>query len=436
MSEWFLTVDNDVLTYNGYGLIVSDRVPYIDIKCPAGFDPEEEGCGKSYGTWSIVSVGENVWRFSCKYSIWHDLFYNNRDPRQGDFRASDGAFQCVGSGNTDLVVYMDGLFRACSGLTSCVTIDTSSCINLSAMFSECSNLTAVPYLNTERNLDFNCFVNDCRSLTSVDPGIVTTNGRSFWQMYQNCTSIVTIPTIDLRNANDTYWSEFSERPGNDRMFHDCVNLKNVHLIGGSGVSYFGAMFLGCDDTDLEITWDDCYLPLVTGNEIDYYNGTNVPMFSDSYTRPFKSISSMSFPNLARNFSNHFPRARKYGNIIMPRVDFTDNDTALPLLIIPQTCTEIGTFDFSNAVASTYTFVASFEGCSAMTKFPDIRFPSTTGLDYQRTFADMPNVGAGAYNMYLTLSANNPSSTYHTFYNCGTNTLAGQADLARIPNSWK
>lgn len=446
MSNWYLAKDGDVLKHNNKGLTVSDRIPYIDIQCPAGFNPQTEGCGKSYGSWTQINVSDNVWRFECKYSKWHDLFYNNRSSNLGDFRSTDGEFACVGSGNTDLIIYMDGLFRNCTGLVSCTTIDTSNCVNLSAMFAECSSLTAVPYLDTRQNLDFNNFVVNCTSLVSINEDIDTSNGRCFWWMCYGCNLLETVPTIDLRNATDTWQSEFARRGGNDHMFSYCYALNYIHLVGGAGIACPSGMFYDVNyqaDPRLEIVWDQCNLPLVTGAVPDQGGNAAQPMFTEW---PVYSISSISFPNLVDNAPYYFPKALKYGDIYMPKVVYNYTGGGWSFNFPPRV-TEIGSIDFGHEqplTMSTDLYSQMFSECASLSEFPDIMMPAlgaSGASNIWKMFYHAYNLGGGAYDFYLDLVSKGYGNQhwekhYNTFTDCGINTQEGAADLARIPSDWK
>ena len=461
MSNWYLAKDSDVLMHNNKGLTVSDRIPYIDIKCPAGFDPQATGCGKYYGSWAQINVSDNVWRFSCKYSKWHDLFYNNRATGLGDFLRRDGDFECVGSGNTDLIIYMDGLFRECTGLVSCVTIDTKNCVNLSAMFSN-TRITEIPYLDGSSNLDWNSFAVACHYLRHVNEDIDTSAGKSFWRMFAYCENLETVPTIDLTNADDTYQSEFSPYPGNFMIFKGCNSLKYVHLIGGAGIAAPNGMFYnaGIDSAQkLTIDWDNHYMPLVTGFVLDpdwedhphefekitpmFYPQTNSPGTAATYAK----VSDLSFPNLVHGPWRFFPSAKWVGNLTMPKIRiYTDYGSQAPLIVAGD-CTHIGTIDFSNME---YNYPAThikelFSDARGLTEFPSLLLPTIPASvptnsvpDLKYIFCNMRNVGSGAYAFYQELVSKGYDRSLHTyaFSNCGSNTQEGSADLARIPSDWK
>lgn len=450
MSNWYLAKDTKVLKHNNKALTVSDRIPYIDIQCPAGFDPQTEGCGKSYGSWTQINVSDNVWRFECKYSKWHDLFYNNRSSNLGDFRSTDGEFACVGSGNTDLIIYMDGLFRSCTGLVSCTTIDTSNCVNLSAMFAECSSLTAVPYLDTRQNRDFNNFVVSCTSLVSINEDIDTSNGRCFWWMCYGCTSLETVPTIDLRNADDTWQSEFARRGGNDHMFTWCRSLQYVHLIGGAGIASVNEMFhMSYRASDagyqkLAINWENCYLPLVTGTDRDLDGNADHGMFdwdgSNIYSvAKYYSMSSMNMPNLVGNVHYYIPQAIHVGNLSMPKVVYNYRSS----LKFSQDMESVGSIDFGHEqpVGHVVLYRQMFYNCNKLSNFPDIQMPVPSDLSdipdlsYMFTNTMYPYVpGAYAFYQYLVSKGydTHPSAQWnhqYTFYNCNSDTWD-------IPANWK
>jgi hypothetical protein len=54
------------------------------------------------------------------------------------------------------------------------------------------------------------------------------------------------------------------------------------------------------------------------------------------------------------------------------------------------------------------------------------------------FGECVNVQSGALALYQQASTqtNPPSNHGGTFYNCGSNTTTGAAELAQIPSDWK
>ena len=75
------------------------------------------------------------------------------------------------------------------------------------------------------------------------------------------------------------------------------------------------------------------------------------------------------------------------------------------------------------------------GCSSLRTIPPFIFSNVLEA-LGHTFQECVNVESGAYDMYLTLSAIPGVYGYsNMFTNCGSNTVTGRADLARIPRSW-
>ena len=77
----------------------------------------------------------------------------------------------------------------------------------------------------------------------------------------------------------------------------------------------------------------------------------------------------------------------------------------------------------------------FATCSSLTSIPLFDTSSVTNMN--QTFINCNNVQSGALALYQQAStqANPPSEYINTFYNCGSNTTTGAAELAQIPSSW-
>lgn len=77
----------------------------------------------------------------------------------------------------------------------------------------------------------------------------------------------------------------------------------------------------------------------------------------------------------------------------------------------------------------------FANCTSLTSFVDIPFLNLANSS--ATFKGCTEVTSGAFDMYNSLSSLTvpPSNHSDMFVNCGSNTQAGTAELARIPVSW-
>jgi hypothetical protein len=75
-------------------------------------------------------------------------------------------------------------------------------------------------------------------------------------------------------------------------------------------------------------------------------------------------------------------------------------------------------------------------CYALTTVPLFNTSKVTNVD--QMLWDCNNVESGALALYNQLSTQTtpPSNHSQTFYNCGSNTTTGAAELAQIPSDWK
>ena len=73
-------------------------------------------------------------------------------------------------------------------------------------------------------------------------------------------------------------------------------------------------------------------------------------------------------------------------------------------------------------------------CNSLTSIPLLNTSSMTTVDGM--FYGCTNVESGALTLYNQMSAQSIQSHLNTFYNCGSNTVTGAAELAQIPSDWK
>lgn len=78
---------------------------------------------------------------------------------------------------------------------------------------------------------------------------------------------------------------------------------------------------------------------------------------------------------------------------------------------------------------------TFNSCIDLTAIPLFNTSKVTELF--GTFSYCYNVQTGALALYQQISAQATpiTSHYHTFYQCGSNTVTGAAELAQIPSDW-
>lgn len=97
----------------------------------------------------------------------------------------------------------------------------------------------------------------------------------------------------------------------------------------------------------------------------------------------------------------------------------------------KSLTSVPLFDTSNVTDMSYMFSL----CNSITIVPLFNTSKVTNMDGM--FFDCKEVQSGALALYQQASTqtNPPSEHGYTFYNCGSNTQTGAAELAQIPSSW-
>lgn len=94
-------------------------------------------------------------------------------------------------------------------------------------------------------------------------------------------------------------------------------------------------------------------------------------------------------------------------------------------------TSVSLFDTSNVTSMTEMFYI----CSSLTVIP--LFDTSNTISMLNMFRECVNVQSGALALYQQASTQQTPPNNHamTFYNCGSNTTTGSAELAQIPTSW-
>ena len=95
---------------------------------------------------------------------------------------------------------------------------------------------------------------------------------------------------------------------------------------------------------------------------------------------------------------------------------------------------VQTVPLYNTISVT-TMYSSFLNCTHLTNIP--LFDTTNVTDMRDTFSGCTAVESGALALYNQASTQTTPPIYYSgaFYNCGSNTQTGAAELAQIPSSW-
>ena len=95
-------------------------------------------------------------------------------------------------------------------------LNTKSGTNFYGMFENCTSLTTIPQLNTSNGTNFYGMFKNCTSLTTI-PQLNTSNGTSFYGMFSNCKSLTTVELTSFISSNG--------------MFYYCLALENLTVTG-------------------------------------------------------------------------------------------------------------------------------------------------------------------------------------------------------------
>ena len=197
-------------------------------------------------------------------------------------------------------------------------------------------------------------------------------------------------------------------------FEGCRNLTSVELFNTSHVTTMEHMFGHCSSLTSVPLFDT---GSVTNME-HMFGGctslTSVPLFNTSHVTNMKlmfwectSLTSVPLFN-------------------------TSNVTDMKQMFYE--CTSLTSVPLFNTGKVT-DMSLMFSGCTALTAVP--LFNTARVVDVDSMFYNCVAVSSGAYNLYSRMSrqSNPPSSHGQCFDECGRNTAAGRADLARIPITW-
>jgi hypothetical protein len=264
-------------------------------------------------------------------------------------------------------------FYACVNLVSVpVVMDTSAGLNFDFMFYRCASLSAVPAIDVGLSTSLLATFRGCSSITnfpSIDVSMIT----NFRETFSYLTSLLSFPVLDMSSAIDVRY-----------IFSRSADAVKVI------VDYPVA-------TNFEGAWSGSYIV-----DFPVINAPNGLVFKDAWSG-MQSISTFQSQNLpsATTLSGAFSvitSSFTIGHISAPNVDtlylFCYNATGLQSIsgLTVTSCTNI---------------VQAWEGCSGMSAFPSVSFPSV--IYWGRAWAncgvvhfpatDIPGTGAGGGSVH-------------------------------------
>lgn len=272
------------------------------------------------GEATLVDATNNIWDYTYNNQNWRDVLMSND-------------ITDILSANVSGVKYFIHTFASCTALSSVCQLQTSNCKNFYEMFDYCISLKSIPLfdMSNASGLAYYCTFESCSSLTSV-PAFVFGPSADLAYTFSGCRSLKTLPLFDTSRVRSM-----------GAAFRDCTSLTSVPKFNTSSVTGMGNMFANC------------------------YSLKSVPVFDTSNV---KSIVSM------------------------------------------------------------------FLNCYALTSLPSFNLSKIESCE---TYAsNCYNVQSGALASYNQLSGKGMIFADHrqAFHNCGISSRTGSAELALIPTGWK
>ena len=112
-------------------------------------------------------------------------------------------------------------------------IDTSAKTSMYNMFSDCSSLVSIPQLDTSNVMNMNSMFYRCYSLVSI-PQLNTAKVTNMNNMFLRCYSLVSIPQLDTSKVTVMY-----------SMFDYCYSLVSIPQLDTSSVASMSNIFSTC-----------------------------------------------------------------------------------------------------------------------------------------------------------------------------------------------
>ena len=210
--------------------------------------------------------------------------------------------------------------------------------------------------------------------------------NNWYSLFQGNTNL-----LEVLDANTKGTGSINDLIGTSSMFKNCTALTSVPLFDTSSVNNMNSMFYKCSSL------------------------TSVPLFNTS------SVNDMG---------NMFIYCSSLASVPLFDTSSVNNMNSMF-----ESCSSLTSVPLFNT-SSVSGMGGMFKSCSSLTSIPLFNTSRVTNMEM--TFASCINVESGALALYQQVSTQTYVPEQHdgTFYNCGSNTTTGAAELAQIPSSWK
>ena len=156
--------------------------------------------------------------------------YNNcAYPWEADnYKVSDANKQIVINNESEIAKYKDEVY-----FRYCPKIDTSNETGMNNIFQDCSSLISIPQLDSSNVTSMMLMFRNCKSLITI-PQLDTSKVTNMSEMFENCASLISIPPLDTHSVTNMYY-----------MFIGCRSLTSIPQLNTSKVRNMDSMFVGC-----------------------------------------------------------------------------------------------------------------------------------------------------------------------------------------------
>ena len=345
------------------------------------------------------------------------------------------------------------MFGYCMSLTVAPVLSATTLANYcyTQMFYHCSGLTTAPELpaTTLANYCYAGMFNGCTSLTEAPVLPATTLAEGCYQgMFDGCTGLTTAPELPATALTDDCYYE---------MFLGCSNLNYIKCLAVDGIIQSGSTYnwvYGVATSGLFIEHPDAVglwpINNVNGipvnwvvSDIDYLRFTAQENNSSIGLAKKSNNQSVEYSYDCQNWTTIANTAvtvtlTNSGDTVYVRGVLSGNNTSNDYTQFRMAGTiaaggNINTlWDYNNldAQLKEYCGISLFEGCSGLTKAPDLPATALTPYCYYRMFSNCSSLTT-ASELPATTLANN--CYYSMFLGCTSLTTAPALPATTLAN---
>ena len=238
--------------------------------------------------------------------------------------------------------------------------------------------------------------------------------------------------LQVKGANSTNVTNMSS------MFQGCTSLTSVALFDTSSVTNMNSMFRECEALTSVASFDTSNVTNMAYMFRECESLTSVPLFNTSKVTTMAHMFYWSTITTIPLFNTSNVTDMSWMFFSCSRI------TSLPLFVTSKVTTMEGMMDECQYLQSVPLFdtanVTNMRrmlcNCIRLKSLP--LFDLTKVTNMEETFANCEICASGQYNLYSSAANKSIAVTNHTatFYDCGSSSTTGAAELAQIPSGWK